>query len=64
MAVLACAVAWALALRFSFERLISLDLILYGGSLILEFVALIALRIREPRLERPFYAGALPAGLR
>jgi amino acid transporter len=60
VAVLACAVAWALALRFSFERLISLDLILYGGSLILEFVALIALRIREPRLERPFYAGRFP----
>jgi amino acid transporter len=60
VAVLACAVAWALALRFSFERLISLDLILYGGSLILEFVALIALRIREPGLERPFYAGRFP----
>jgi amino acid transporter len=60
VAVLACAVAWALALRFSFERLISLDLILYGGSLILEFAALIALRIREPKLERPFYAGRFP----
>ncbi len=60
VAVLACAVAWALALRFSFERLISLDLILYGGSLILEFVALIVLRIREPGLDRPFYAGRFP----
>ncbi len=59
VAVLACAVAWALALRFSFERLISLDLILYGASLILEFLALVVLRIREPRLERPFRAGGL-----
>ena len=59
VAVLACAAAWALALRFSFERLISLDLILYGASLILEFVALVALRIREPQLERPFRAGNL-----
>lgn len=57
VAVLACAVAWALALPFNFERLISLDLILYGASLILEFVALIALRIREPELPRPFRAG-------
>ncbi|HKO14469.1 MAG TPA: APC family permease [Acidobacteriaceae bacterium] len=57
VAVLACAVGWALALPFNFERLISLDLILYGVSLILEFVALIALRIREPELERPFRAG-------
>ncbi|HEY6445053.1 MAG TPA: APC family permease, partial [Acidobacteriaceae bacterium] len=57
VAVLACAAAWALALPFSFERLISLDLILYGGSLILEFVALVLLRLREPHLERPFRAG-------
>ena len=59
VAVLACAAAWALALRFSFERLISLDLILYGASLILEFVALVGLRIREPKLERPFRAGSV-----
>jgi len=61
LAVLACAVAWALALRFSFERLISIDLILYGSSLILEFVALIVLRLREPNLDRPFRAGSLGA---
>jgi len=59
VAVLACAVAWALALHFSFERLISIDLILYGSSLILEFVALIVLRLREPNLDRPFRAGSL-----
>ena len=59
VAVLACAVAWALALGFSFERLISLDLILYGASLILEFLALVVLRLREPQLERPFRAGNL-----
>jgi amino acid transporter len=58
-AVLACALAWALALRFSFERLISIDLILYGSSLILEFIALVVLRVREPGLERPFRAGSL-----
>jgi amino acid transporter len=58
IAVLACAFAWALALGFSFERLISLDLILYGSSLILEFVALVVLRLREPKLERPFRVGS------
>lgn len=57
VAVLACAVAWALALGFSFERLISLDIMLYGASLVLEFVALVVLRVREPHLERPFRAG-------
>lgn len=58
-ATLACAVGWALALGFSFERLISIDLILYGGSLILEFAALAVLRVREPELARPFRAGNL-----
>jgi amino acid transporter len=61
VAVLACAAAWALALPLSFERLISLDLILYGSSLILEFVALVVLRVREPDLQRPFRAGSLAA---
>ena len=50
---------WALALNLKFERLISIDLILYGSSLLLEFVALIVLRIREPNLPRPFKAGNL-----
>jgi amino acid transporter len=56
-AILLCGAGWALALRFSFERLISMDLILYGSSLILEFVALAVLRRKEPRLRRPFSAG-------
>ena len=59
VALLVCASAWALALQFSFERLISIDLILYGASLILEFVALVVLRFREPNLARPFRAGNL-----
>jgi amino acid transporter len=58
--VLICAVAWALALRLSFERLISIDLVLYGASLLLEFVALVVLRLREPALARPF---RIPLGL-
>jgi amino acid transporter len=54
VSVLFCAVAWALALRMSFERLISIDLVLYGAALLLEFVALVVLRVREPSLARPF----------
>jgi amino acid transporter len=60
VSVLVCAVAWALALRLSFERLISIDLVLYGASLMLEFVALVVLRLREPGLNRPF---RIPGGL-
>jgi amino acid transporter len=59
VSVLLCGLAWALALKLPFERLISIDLILYGSSLMLEFVALIVLRVREPELERPFKAGNL-----
>jgi amino acid transporter len=58
VSVLACGLGWALALKLPFERLISIDLILYGSSLILEFVALIVLRLREPELPRPFRAGS------
>ena len=53
-ALVACAVTWALALRLSFERLISIDLVLYGAALLLEFLALAVLRRREPSLTRPF----------
>ena len=54
VSVLACSLGWALALGFTFERLISIDLVLYGGALLLEFVALIVLRVREPQMPRPF----------
>jgi amino acid transporter len=68
VSVLACATAWACALGLTFERLISIDLVLYGAALLLEFVALIVLRVREPDLERPFrvpggLAGAIAVGL-
>jgi amino acid transporter len=59
VSVLLCGAAWALALKLPFDRLISIDLILYGSSLLLEFVALVVLRIREPHLARPFKAGNL-----
>jgi amino acid transporter len=59
VSVLFCGLAWALALSLTFERLITIDLILYGSSLLLEFVALVVLRITEPSLHRPFKAGNL-----
>ncbi|HEX4155464.1 MAG TPA: APC family permease [Acidobacteriaceae bacterium] len=60
VSVIACATGWALALGLTFERLISIDLVLYGAALILEFVALAVLRLREPALHRPF---RIPGGL-
>jgi amino acid transporter len=61
VSVVLCGLAWGLALKLPFERLISIDLILYGSSLLLEFVALAVLRVREPDLERPFRAGNFAA---
>jgi len=60
VSVLACSLGWALALTFTFERLITIDLVLYGAALLLEFVALVVLRLREPSLPRPF---RIPGGL-
>jgi amino acid transporter len=43
---------------------VTLDILLYGGSLGLEFVALIVLRFREPDLKRPFRVpGGLPGAM-
>lgn len=60
VSVLLCATAWACALGLTFERLISIDLVLYGAALLLEFAALIVLRRKEPELERPF---RIPGGM-
>jgi amino acid transporter len=60
VAIIACATAWALCLRFDFVKLIVLDVLLTGLSIILEFAALVALRIREPELPRPY---RVPGGL-
>jgi amino acid transporter len=60
VAILALAVGWGLALNLGFERLVTLDIMIYGASLMLEFVALICLRVREPELKRPF---RVPGGM-
>jgi len=60
VAISVLAVGWGLALNLGFERLVTLDIMLYGGSLVLEFVALLWLRVREPDLPRPF---RVPGGL-
>jgi len=54
VAIVVLATGWALCLGLGFERLVTLDIILYGASLMLEFVTLVVLRIREPELKREF----------
>ncbi len=60
VAIVALAMGWAMCLGLGFARLVTLDILLYGFSLGLEFVALAVLRFREPELARPF---RVPGGL-
>jgi amino acid transporter len=60
----ALTVAWCVALGLGLQRLIELYALLYGLSLMLEFAALVILRVREPNLARPFRVpGGLPVAL-
>ncbi len=60
VAIVALAIGWAMCLGLGFARLVTLDILLYGFSLMLEFMALAVLRFREPDLARPF---RVPGGL-
>jgi amino acid transporter len=60
VAIVALALCWAMCLGLGFARLVTIDILLYGTSLVLEFVALAVLRFREPELARPF---RVPGGL-
>jgi amino acid transporter len=54
VSILVCAVAWGAMLPVGFEKLIALDVMLYGLSLALQFASLTFLRVYEPDLPRPF----------
>jgi amino acid transporter len=60
VAIVTLAIAWAFCLGLNFERLVTIDILIYGLSLLLEFAALAALRLREPELPRPF---RVPGGI-
>ena len=63
VSIVVCGIAWTavvFALGTNLDRLLLLDILLYGSSLVLEFIALVVLRIREPQLHRPF---SVPGGL-
>jgi len=54
VAILVSAILWAGCYPLGFERNLILDVLLTGLSILLEFWALVALRIREPGLARPY----------
>jgi amino acid transporter len=58
--LLIAAALYIACMGLGFQRLVQIDVILYGGAMLLQFVALIVLRIREPSLPRPF---RIPGGI-
>jgi amino acid transporter len=64
VSILVLATGWGLCLGLGFERLVTIDILVYGTSLLLEFIALVVLRIREPHLPRPFRVpGGIPGAV-
>jgi amino acid transporter len=61
VSILVCASIVSLMVLWRFEDLIIIDVMLYGSALLLEFLALIALRKRAPAVSRPF---RIPLGTR
>jgi amino acid transporter len=60
VAILVCSIAYSCCLGLGFGRLVLFDVLLYGLSLLLEFIALVVLRVREPNLPRAF---RVPGGM-
>ena len=54
VALFALTTVWLAAIGLSFDRMVMLDILLAGTSIVLEFVALAVLRWTEPNLPRPF----------
>ncbi len=52
--ILLAALLYTACLGLGFRRLVQIDVMLYGALVLLEFVSLVVLRIREPQLLRPF----------
>lgn len=59
-AILINSIGVALLIPFSFQELIEVDMFLYAAALIIEFTALIWLRIKQPQMARPY---RIPCGI-
>jgi amino acid transporter len=54
VSIMVCSLAWGAMLPMGFDRLIAIDVMLYGLCLSVQFISLVVLRIKEPDLPRPF----------
>jgi amino acid transporter len=64
ISILVCGVLYSVFSLSAFAWLVVITVVLYAVALILEFAALIALRVREPDLPRPYRVpGGLPGAI-
>lgn len=54
ISIIICAIVVSFMILWTFQELIIIDVTLYGAGLFLEFITLIALRLKEPLTHRPF----------
>jgi amino acid transporter len=54
VAIVVCATIYSFFTLSAFASLVVMDVIVYSGALILEFTALIAFRIKYPKMKRPY----------
>ena len=54
ISIIVCSLVVSVMVLFTFRDLLIMDVTLYGAGLFLEFISLIALRIKRPGLHRPF----------
>jgi len=54
LSIILCGIVYSVFTLQSFSTLVVIDVITYAATLLLEFGALIAFRLREPRMERPY----------
>lgn len=54
ISIITCSLVVSVMVLWKFEELIIIDVIVYGAGLFLEYISLIALRIKEPNTFRPF----------
>jgi amino acid transporter len=54
VSIIVCAALVSFMVTWKFTELLVIDIILYGAGLLLEFISLVVLRVKEPGASRPF----------
>jgi len=54
ISIIASSIIVSILVFWTFSDLVIMDIILYGAGILLEFIALLVLRVKEPQAHRPF----------